>query len=739
MDNLRFYSEYTIELDTPFVADQKDNRRLLETSPVYNGIEVSGSDHRVVDSAGDEEFIREMNARPGARATKLQLKEFDPVRDFSHRFDDVAHATFTPRVRMRKGDVFRVFDTNTAIRYLYDGQNTEGEFDGAGTTFTATSDGSFRLRCNAPINSGETHPCRWSWNGTDNYLWIYRDPTSVSELRDDDNKIIGNVEVGGTIMFEPFTPPGGPSTNYMNQTFSGVPANRLRRANPGTAIPATGTLELIVNDQLITTFDVADLRAIRTYPNGRQFGALSGRYLSFVFEGVTHYLAWHNATTLFYGNSVGTGSWHVVLKDLSHPARNFTFNIADDNADRISWNRAGNDVVVYGLSRTDERAVRLYINGNPIDNTSAGVRKMYDITVVGGYATQISGRSPVNIDYPEQIIQGGETTTFDILDWIQPYTATTPLPTITAGTASVVRTAMRRGTDYAGTATVFLDVIGLATTTEKTTTLKIAPNGTTEGVTLNFRVIPALPFSLVPVQESYGLLDPYSLPYNSSVIMHNQTRNIDLREYFWWEESLHRRGDIRTGKTFREIVSDLSSVTIRSTSNDRTIVDASISGTDLILRALRYRNSQAGTTMVTLEIQALDQGSGITYMLTFSFDVTVLNEYGQASARTSLRSNERIAPLLITDPFLTQVQLQGYPTLDDNVLAEQHGVIESIRMNEGGSFHISEKPKALEGNFKLQHINTSGHYYKRSNLLEIADGNESRQILLKFPVSLSEA
>ena len=31
--DLRYNLEYTIELDTPFVADKKDNRRLIESSP----------------------------------------------------------------------------------------------------------------------------------------------------------------------------------------------------------------------------------------------------------------------------------------------------------------------------------------------------------------------------------------------------------------------------------------------------------------------------------------------------------------------------------------------------------------------------------------------------------------------------------------------------------------------------------------------------------------------------------
>ena len=708
--NPKFYLEYTIDLGVPFLADQRNNRRLIASSPVYNGIEVRQGDFRTIDAGDDEEFIREMNARPGARATKLQLKAFEGERDFSVAFDDVPQNAFTPRRRMLKGDIFD-FDATTTLAVRYDGARADTTVTGANTPYTTTGNGTWRIRCNPTMSAGETKHCVLNWNGVANSLWVYRDPTGATALSDSD------VNVGNTIMFEPFIPPGGPSTEYINQTFSGVPANRLRRANPGTAIPTTGMLELIVNDQLITTFDVADLRAIRTYPNGRQYGALPGRYLQYSFEGVTHYLAWHNATTLFYGNSTGSGSWHVVLKDLSRPARNFFFDASIADRAKISWNRAGNDVVIYGLS---PGTARLFINGNPIDN-SDGIRRAYDIAVDAVVpAENIFDVS--EIELPEQEIQADERITLNIRDWIKPVTASSTLPTVTHGPSGVVTSAVRRSyNSNPDISTAYLDITGIATTTAKTTNLTILDDGETKGITLSFRVVPVRPSSTTTVTEAAGLLDVSQLE-SGFVLLGNIDRYVDLTEYFWWDY----RDDFPP---------DISDVTFRLSNDKADVVVATLSGTTMRLRTGTQTADVAGYATLTLMGTWTADSQSKTFSL--PIPITTLDAKGDAPPRYSERSDERISPDLVADAFIPSGSLMDYPVGEDGVIAEQNGVVDSIRI-DGGTVQISETPRSLTGVFKLQHINLLGPHYERSYLLEIADGAEVQDILLRFPVEIEE-
>ena len=708
--NLKYYFDYRIELDTPFSADQKDNHRLINSSPVYNGIEVRGGDYRTVASGGDEEFIREMNARPGARATRLQLKEFDAVRDFNVRFDDVGHSTFTTRVRMRKGDIFRVFDSHTAIRYLYDGQNTEGEFDDVGTTFTATSDGSFRLRCNASINRGQTHACRWSWNGVDNYFWIYRDPTNVTALSDDD------VDVGRTISFEPFDPPGAPSATYIDQTFSGLVANRIVRTNQGATLPTTGTLELIVNDNLIGTVEASDLRAVRTWTGGRL--GLYNRYYIAVgpFEGVTHYLGRQSNNVFAYGNSVRGGTWHVVLKDLSHPLRDFFFNVSAADSGKISWNRTGNDVVVYGIS---PGTARLFINGNPIDRTD-GIRRAYDITV----EEVVPVASIYDVDdlsFPVQEIQATETLIYDLKDWIQPVTASSPLPTITQNPTGTVTTLVRRAyNSNPDQSTAYLNVTGIGTSTPKTTKITITDDGETKGVSLDFRVVPRQKRSTT---ETTGLRDISSLE-SGFVLLGNVDKNIELTEYDWWNH------EWANGLAFPD---DISSATASVVSSHRDIAVASVSGTTMRIQT-GVGNSTAGHAVVTLTFTATVEGDTETFSV--AVPITVLDARGDDPPRFQNRSGERISPDIVTDAFVANADMRDYPVIDDDVLAEQHGVLDNVRMNPDGSFQISETPKSLAGEFKLQHINVLGPYSEQSDLLEMSNGGAVKEVVLSFPVNI---
>ena len=714
MNNPKFYLEYTIDLDVPFIADTRTNRRLVSSSPVYNGIEVRGGDNRIVDSGGDGEFIREMNARPGARATKLQLKAFDGERDFLANFEDTRVNNRTARRRMRKGDVF-VLDSsntlsNTSIKFYYEGTDYSPSFDHLGP-ITAAYDGMFQIRCNHRLSIGQTMACRFTWNGVSNVFWVYRDTTSVTTLADSD------VNVGDTLMFEPFLPPGGTSTTYISQTFTDLPANRVRRANPGTALPVSGMLELIVNNQLIATFDVARLREIRTYPNGRQFGILSGRYISFPFEGVTHYLARHSDTVLFYGNSTGTGTWNVMVKDPSHPARNFFFDASVADRAKISWGRVGDDVVIYGLS---PGTARLYINGNPIDGSS-GIRRAYDITVDEVVpAENIFDVS--EIELPEQEIQADERITLNIRDWIKPVTASSVLPTVTHDPSGVVTARVRRAyNSNPDISTAYLDITGVATTTAKTTNLTILDDGETKGITLSFRVVPVRPSSTTTATEATGLLDVSQLE-GGFVLLGNIDRYVDLTEYFWW--------DYRD-----DFPADISDVTFRLSNDKADVVVATLSGTTMRLRTGTQTADVAGYATLTLTGTWTVASQSKTFSL--SIPITTLDAKGDAPPRYSERSDERIPPDLIADAFVSPSDLVDYPVGDDGVIAEQNGVVDSIRI-DGGTVQISETPKSLTGVFKLQHINLLGPHYERSYLLEVADGAEVQDILLRFPVEIEE-
>lgn len=580
--------EYDIFLPVPYRADQRTNRRLLQSSPIYNGIEVRGGDFRVLDTGGDNDFIDEMMNRPGAVATRMQLKNFG--------------------ARFRQPWYLPDFRGESALVQLYEGD-----------------------RVVIPVSTGIV----------------------VTHVLRDTGTRPGNTEFGNFVMDGDwkvqFTPHNQPSV-------AGVTRKLIIQIN-GVDYPL--------------------------YVQGPD-----------------------PAPTALADDTVRVGE-AMRFSPLSNVAAGTEYHITTNTDERINVERSGDDLVVYGLSSGD---VRLYLNTYP--PAGDGVRRVYDISVEQalpeGSTIDLEGLS-----FDVAPIQVGETVKFVVKDWIDPVTSSSAAPSVRTSVSNAVTTSVVRAPSNDS---FILSLTGAAGVTQSTDVAVTIMEGTTTRATLNVRVIPRRPRSVTGIVNGKALQN-LSYLVDGFVLLPNEDRTIDLTEYDW-------RGflsDFDTGD-------NIDDVTITASGEDELVL-ITITGTSMRLQAGVGTARAAGQIVGTLFIEnSMGEDD-----LDLNFQLIVLESSGGVPPRFDVSPSARIEPLVTTDPFISSAQLVDDPQLPRDVVAESHGLLDSVQMLDDGSFRVAELSAFLGGTFKLQRINTPGPYYAHSELLFIPNTQGIIDVEIDFP------
>ena len=601
-ENLTF--EYEIDLPQPFVADERENRRLYETTPLYTGVETRSSDYRVVDAGDDEDFIASLLNRQGAVPTVLRLKRFDTPRVVEVSFPDIQANHFTDWKKMMGGDVFS-FGTEVQMVVQYDGVSGETTVDSDQTPYTTTGDGRVQFIFNPILLSGQIKRSELLWNGVTGYVWVFSPPRSASTLV---NNVVG---IGDTLRITPFSA-----------------------------------------------------------------GALS-------------------------------------------TPSDYSFILSRTDREVINVERQGDEVVVYGIG---PGSGGVFVNNKPRDG-SVGEQKYYsifskDILRVGSDRVI----NPNDASFPVQEMQVGDQRVIDLVDWIDPVTATSVAPVITPSVASVLQTQLTRrlrrppsGEPYQSD-TFLLTVTALSVVSATDVTLTITEPGGLD-LDLNFNVIPRRRTSNTAVAE--GDADPLldvGLLTDEHVIMPVVRQDIRLNQYDWWG-------------LYDNFPDDLTTVTVRAVSGSPDVVQASASGST----SLRFQTgfggaNSAGYSVVTLTLEWVHNGEQVREEL--ELPVMVLDSLGGTPPRLSQRSDARILPGYLPDAFISDSNLADKVELGEDVVAEQHGVMEEVVLERDGRIRIGETPKVLSTEIRLGVANVFRQNVDPSRLLELANGQE---IEVDFP------
>ena len=383
------------------------------------------------------------------------------------------------------------------------------------------------------------------------------------------------------------------------------------------------------------------------------------------------------------------------------------YHISTNTDERINVERSGDDLVVYGLSSGD---VRLYLNTYP--PTGDGVRRVYDMSVEQalpeGSTIDLEGLS-----FDVSPIQVGETVKFVMKDWISPVTASSALPSVTTSVSNVVTTSVVKSSTNDS---VVLSLTGAAGVTQSTDVVVTVLEGTASRAGLNVRVIPRRPRSVTGVVNGKAVQN-LSYFVDGFVLLPNEDRTIDLTEYDWRDFL----SDFDTGD-------DIGDVTITASGDDELVL-ITITGTSMRLQAGIGTARAAGQIISTL---FLENSTGEDD-LDLNFNVIVLESSGGVPPRFDVSPSARIEPVVTADPFVPASSLVDDPQLPRHVVAETHGVLDSVQMLDDGSFRITELSAFLGGTFKLQRINTPGPYYEHSELLYIPNTQGIIDVEIDFP------